>query len=106
MGEKVSVVTGSVTSMPSELVLDRPPVSVTRTDTVAVPGRRSVNFGLALVESSNAPSLSRSHAYENASRASGSVDFVPSRRTVSGAGPETLSAVTTAVGAWLAGLPT
>ena len=62
VGVNVSVVAGSVISMPSELVLDRPPVSVTRTDTVAVPGRRSVSFGLALVESSNWPSPSRSHA--------------------------------------------
>ncbi len=58
----VSVVAGSVISMPSELVLDRPPVSVTRTATVAVPGRRSVSLGLALFESSYWPSPSRSHA--------------------------------------------
>ena len=62
VGEKVSVVIGSVISIDSESVSLRPPVSVTLTDTLRVPGRRKVDFGRADVESSNAPSPSRSHS--------------------------------------------
>ena len=78
-----------------------PDVFVTVSRTVTGPGWVYSQVGAAAVESSRAPSPSRSHAYVRA-RFPGSVEVVPSNATLSGAVPLVGTATIRAVGDWVA----
>jgi hypothetical protein len=83
------------------LVADWFCASVTRRRALYVPGCMYVRVGFTALASSNAPSPSRSHAYVSGPP-SGSLEPLPLKLTVNGAGPFVGEPVAEAIGGWLA----
>src|SRR5262245_6963400 len=87
---------------PAATTIEEVPVallgSVTRNRTVTSPATEYVNVGVAEVESSKAPSPSRSQAYVSVSPGFGSLDPAPLKLTWRGSGPLVGIAWITAVG--------